>query len=276
MNKLTFLQPVSIRGKIRLGEKRDGGYIIYDKLLPKTDVLLSYGVGWEISFEEDFNRRTNKKVLMFDPTMFGKYIMNFNDFKNLLISFRIGAAFKYLYATWELWRKKKQLEAKNIFFVNEGIAKTRSPQYDTLASHLERFNLQKSSILLKMDIEASEYAVFEDNNVYQCFQHVTQIVIEFHDLKNRIHDLKEIINKLGKDFVLVHIHANNFSETFRLYDFLNDPGDELIVPDVIEVLFVKKDAIEKEDLVEEKTAYPIPGLDYPNNPRKEDHAINFF
>lgn len=171
--------------------------------------------------------------------------------------------------------KKKELEKNDIFFINEGVARSRFYKYDTFTNHIDRFSLQNKKLLLKIDIEGNEYEIFEDKGLYKWLQQATQIIIEFHDLKNRLHDLKEIVDRMGRDFVLAHIHVNNFADTFRIYDFTNKPGADIIVPDVIELLFVKRDQIEEEDLMDEIINYPIHGLDYPNNPNARDHRVNF-
>lgn len=71
MLTLDFLLPVSLSNKMRLGPNEDGGYVVYKPSLYKIDLLLTYGVGWDIDFEIDFYNLTGKKILMYDPTLFG-------------------------------------------------------------------------------------------------------------------------------------------------------------------------------------------------------------
>jgi Methyltransferase FkbM domain len=275
MNNLNFLRPVTINRKKRLGRHFDGGYIVYERLLEQTDILLTYGVGWETSFEEHFNNLTNKTVLMFDPTMFGKYLLDLKLVKQRLLQFRFGAMLSYFHWTWQVWRKKKKLESKNIFFINEGISSIKADKYDTFVNHLERFKLDGKRIILKIDIEGGEYDIFADKTIYSHLAQVNQLIIEFHNLKQRLRDLKAISAELGKSFSLAHIHANNFSPTFTLYDLAGNGEKDVKVPDVLEILWIKADMISKEDISDEITTYPISQLDYPNNPGKPDHAIGF-
>jgi hypothetical protein len=114
MDKLNFLRPVTLKRKKRLGPRRDGGYIVYEPLLRETDALVTYGVGWNIGFEEDFNKLTGKEVRMFDPTMFGQYLLDTKKFKRGLLNFRIGATVRQLWDLWQLWKLKTKLEAKNV------------------------------------------------------------------------------------------------------------------------------------------------------------------
>ena len=53
--------------RIRLGSKRDGGYIIFDGL--KYDHLLSGGIGGSIQFESDFIKKYNVMCDAFDHTI---------------------------------------------------------------------------------------------------------------------------------------------------------------------------------------------------------------
>ena len=58
MENLKFLQPLSVKNKMRIGPKCDGGYVVYIPSLYNVDVLLTYGVGWDINFEVDFYNLT--------------------------------------------------------------------------------------------------------------------------------------------------------------------------------------------------------------------------
>lgn len=65
-------------------------------LLEKTDVLISYGVGWDTDFEEHFNEITGKQVLMFDPTMLSTKILKREFFLGSLKRFKLRSAYIYL------------------------------------------------------------------------------------------------------------------------------------------------------------------------------------
>jgi hypothetical protein len=275
MKKLDFLRPVPLGKKIRVGRNWDGGYILYGPLLAETDALVSYGVGWEISFEEHFSRLTNKTVIMFDPTMFGKYLTDTKFVKTRLLELRLKPAFEHLCMVWRLYKARKKFIQRKIFFVNEGIAAAKSPKYDTFDHHIERYNLQDKQLLLKIDIEAAEYDIFKEGTIYRHLQQVNQIAIELHNLKNRLQEAKAIIMELKKTYLLVHIHPTNFGETFKIYDFETNGADDMIVPDVLELLFVRKDKVQKEDLLSGPIEYPMAGIDYPSNPRKEDIPVKF-
>jgi hypothetical protein len=56
--------------KVRVGRKCDGGYVVLDKLCSGSTVY-AYGIGDDVSFEEDFVQRYNGKARCFDHTVDG-------------------------------------------------------------------------------------------------------------------------------------------------------------------------------------------------------------
>jgi hypothetical protein len=66
------LQVFDVEGytKVRVGRQCDGGYVVLDDLCHDT-TLYSYGIGDDISFEEDYARRYNARVRCFDHTIDG-------------------------------------------------------------------------------------------------------------------------------------------------------------------------------------------------------------
>lgn len=273
MITLDFLKPLPIKNKIRLGSKQDGGYVVYKKALDQTDVLMTYGVGWDVAFEEDFNILTGKEVYMFDPTMFGKYMLDFKTLKKHLVNTKLPAATEYLHRVWKAWRKRKALKKKHVYFVNEGIAAAPRAKYNTFEAHVKQFNLQDKRLLLKIDIENREYNIFGQPAIYQDLGPVNQLIIEIHNLKNRLRTVQQIIQQLRTDFELVHVHGVNSVPTFVLYG--PSPEEDIVVPDTIEVTFVKKGLIDPADVLSERIVYPVSGLDFPNDPGKKDLPLAF-
>ena len=49
-----FLKPFEVDDLIRLGRKEDGGYIISEKVLKNCNILISFGMANDWSFEQDF------------------------------------------------------------------------------------------------------------------------------------------------------------------------------------------------------------------------------
>ena len=115
------------------------------------------------------------------------------------------------------------------------------------------------SIVLKVDIEGSEYRVIDD--ILRHSDIVSALVIEFHHTEPYRSLFLESIAKLKQRYDLVHIHGNN-------YDFVAADG----LPEVLEITFVKN---AKDSGSEKRKSFPIDGLDYPNNVVKEDFRFSF-
>ena len=66
---LKIFNPYKVEGLKRIGNGKDGGYVVHFPSLQYTDCLINYGVGFDVAFEKEFNRITKKPVYAFDPTM---------------------------------------------------------------------------------------------------------------------------------------------------------------------------------------------------------------
>lgn len=270
---LQFLKPTPTSEKMRIGSNYDGGYVVYKPLVNKTDILITYGVGWDTSFEEHFNTITKARVIMFDPTLFGKYIFDGKYFLKLLSKLRLVETFEYVLFTIHCWITLRKFKRKGMKFVNEGLAKSPQEKYDTFGSHLKRYSVGEKEIMLKIDIECNEYEPLLSDEFYAALQNVNQIVIEFHDLKNRLRDLRTIVDRLLLDYHLIHTHGNNYGSTFRIFDSSTEL--DLIFPDTVELTFVRRTKIDERHRLTDELEYPEPGLDFPNNSTKADYKLQF-
>jgi hypothetical protein len=55
--KFQFLKPYKINNLKRYGAKHDGGYIVPEKELIESRGLLSFGYGYDVSFEIDYIKK---------------------------------------------------------------------------------------------------------------------------------------------------------------------------------------------------------------------------
>ena len=55
---------------VRFGKDNDGGYLIEKNSILNSEILISAGISWDYSFEEDYLTKVNKKVFL----LFGKSI----------------------------------------------------------------------------------------------------------------------------------------------------------------------------------------------------------
>jgi hypothetical protein len=159
---------------IRVGDKKDGGYLIPD-ILYKIKYCFSPGVGTNSSFEDNLKKFKIKSFLADGTVQYSgkhdfikKNLNTFNDEKNI---------------TLEDWIRIK-LKKKN-----------------------------SNNLILQMDIEGSEIGVIY-NTRESVLKKFAILIIEFHDFNNicnnfglKIYD--EIFSKLLRNFTICHIHPNN-------------------------------------------------------------------
>ncbi|MFD0763647.1 hypothetical protein ACFQZI_02195 [Mucilaginibacter lutimaris] len=260
-NILKLFRPYEVSGLTRLGHEFDGGYIVHSPSLNDADYLINYGVGYNVVFEKDFYKTTNKPTLAFDPTL--------KDLKPIFEKLFKGQVIYFLrhlknYLGWK--KTEATLPEYKIDFIEEGISDVDTPKYKTFKYHFDKYGLADKSIIFKLDVEGYEYAVFKDETIYPLLNNAVQIYIEFHSLKERLHEAANIIAKLQETHSLVHIHANNHS------DFFNYEGE--MVPDTIEVTFLLNKYLPVKEPSKQK--YPIEGLDRPCHRLKPDPELTFF
>ena len=54
---------------VRFGKDNDGGYLIEKNSILNSEILISAGISWDFSFEEDYLIKVNKKVYCYDHTL---------------------------------------------------------------------------------------------------------------------------------------------------------------------------------------------------------------
>ena len=163
---------------VRVGRPHDGGYVMVDDF-SDTKTIYSCGINDDVSWDLDMTTRSEADIYMYDHTIDGL----------------------------------PQDHVKFHFFRTgiTGIYDQQHPELETLPRLLEKNGHKDDyNILLKMDIEGSEYGVFSEID-RDTLLHFSQIVIEFHSLFSR--ELENVIcytlDRLNATHQLVHVHANN-------------------------------------------------------------------
>ncbi len=66
----SYLAPKSPYDLIRLGSEFDGGYVVSQKVVKKSQMLLTLGNGFNVDFEWDYVKQSQfrKKAIVFDAT----------------------------------------------------------------------------------------------------------------------------------------------------------------------------------------------------------------
>lgn len=201
---LDKLRPVSCdKELIRLGSRRDGGYLVPDDLAG-IKACFSPGVGCSSTFEKDCADR-GMKVFLADG-----FVDQPRQSHELFVFIKkyIGAQSNDHYITIDDWVKLSLPDSQD-------------------------------DLLLQMDIEGSEYDVLlaASDDLLKRFR---IIVIEFHFLdKLRIKSFFQLAShafeKILQSHACVHNHPNNFADSIKYR------GIE--IPKVIELTFLRHDRV---------------------------------
>ena len=97
----------------------------------------------------------------------------------------------------------------------------------------------KGDLLLKMDVEGAEYPILQDVRE-QTLAKFRIIIIEFHYIdqifdRNEFASIKQVFDKLLKQFYIVHIHPNNSGHI--------SARNGIEVPTVLEFTFFRRDRV---------------------------------
>ena len=225
-----LLAPVSMaRVELsRLGNPGgDGGYLIADDGL-EFDVLVSYGILDDVSFELDFVRRyPNTQVHLFDHTI-----------------------------------ERLPEENPSFTFHRQGLGPGKTDQLDSLQSHLQAFATHARCIFLKIDVEGAEYESLLATP-QRAFDRVQQIAIELHNVCWTNKHIIPLLQRLSRDFQVVHVHGNNSGGVLSVAG--------VAVPMVLEVTFLRRNS---HRILSPPPTLPHP-LDRPNDPTKGDIKLEF-
>lgn len=241
--------------KIRVGHPRDGGYVVIEEACLNSDVLYTYGVADDVSFELDFVRRFPdcRNVYLYDHT-----IKEIPEFHPKFRFFQEGVA-----ARWQ-----------------------HDPPLRPMVDHLRKTKDVHENATLKMDVEWAEWEVLAGA---PCLDHFEQIIVELHiipvefrperqtkyfsqffaSVYERINEelfaaYTETIQAINRTHVAVHMHANNslLPMHYKVY------GHDIAIPPLLELTFVNKRLCPK--VVPFTGTLPIEGLDFPCKPYKNE------
>jgi len=215
---------------IRLGPKKDGGYLVPNDL-KNIEACFSPGVGNESGFEKACFEH-NMKIFLADATVGGP---DLNGIKNNFIKKNVGIVSNNNTITLNDWINSSKIE-------------------------------KDSDLLLQMDIEGDEYfsLINLSDHLLNRFR---IIIVEFHKLHNMwLPDFHLLLSytfkKLLQNHTIVHLHPNNCC------GIENRMGVE--IPRVMEFTFLRNDRIKKKkkqlnfphhldkDSIEEKPHISLP------------------
>ncbi len=254
-----FLKPynVDINNLIRIGPNSDGGYVIHKDSIHLTKKIITCGLSDDWKFEKNFTQlNKNCSIIAYDHTVDKDFW--YQRFKKDLIHFFLlkKLRWKKIIKIFDYIDYRKFFDNKNKHYLKKVVKNSIKENEISLHEILQNVN----EIILKIDVEGSEYDILSD--ITKNSKKIISLIIEFHDIKRNLDKIENFIieNKLLK---LIHIHGNNWKDI----DSNGNPND-------IELTFVNIDRINVANEKSEKN-YPIPGIDYKNFKRKEDIKLNF-
>lgn len=185
---------------IRLGRNHDGGYLVSQSDVDKSDLLIGLGINDDWSFEQDFSKRNNVEIYAYDASISQKVFLK-NFIKSLSRFDKPELAVHWLKVI-RLYRKF--FSEKHHHHIEKFVGlSSDNPAHITLAEVLN--DIDHENIFLKIDIESSEYRLLETIITHQ--ERIAGLVIEFHDCDIHLSRIEDFIQQL--DLSIIHIHANN-------------------------------------------------------------------
>jgi len=215
---------------IRLGRNNDGGYVVPIAALESADALMGYGIADDISFERDFSQRFDKLSFGFDC---GVQNIKTDDSRCHFCSECIGTS-KYLY--------KDQ---------------TSSGHISSFSEQLQRLKLTNKKVFIKMDIEGAEFDVMDD--ILKHMGNVTGMVLEIHIPHGNPEKVLKTLSALNRHLVLVHLHGNNYSDSYFDTKYSSEP-----IPKVLELTYINKNLLSFYE-ISKNQKHPKP-IDQPSCP----------
>ena len=239
----SFLKPKKTYKLNRVGRDNDGGYLIGLNSIKRTENLISLGIHDDWSFEKKFSQlNSNVKVFCYDDQTSIKFLIKkiLNNCFFLFFNFQFRKLVSSIVRLIEFIHisKKLKFKKKKISF-----------------GDLEKITENLKNLFVKIDIEGSEYRIFED--ILKIQDKIVCLVIEFHDIDLHMDKIEKFVNKTK--LKLIHIHPNNFCGL-----------DKFGNPTTIEVSF-------ENDPIVEKDLFTIPhNLDQNCNPKGPNINISFY
>jgi hypothetical protein len=180
---LQILGPVTSEFRdsiVRYGNSSDGGYFVVDDI-HQNDVLLSFGVGSDISFEKSLESKLSY-IHFYDHTVTSLPC---------------------------------EISNSQFFPVKVGTG----PSEITIKESLQKLPVAHDFIL-KCDIEGSEWEILSEVDTLDLFK-FRQIIVELHDLQNLVNlesfeQMEAALAKLASTHHLVSIQPNNYGEILNL------------------------------------------------------------
>jgi hypothetical protein len=204
---------------IRIGSKKDGGYLV-PKILNKIKYCFSPGVGQSFAFEKNL-KNYNIHSFLADNTV--EDPSSLND--------------KYDFV-------KKNLNSHN---------DKNNITLENWINNKVKNKKEQNRLLLQMDIEGSEIKIINQSND-NVLRKFSILIIEVHYLnalstKSGLKLFDKFFSKILKNFYIYHMHANNCCGLNKIHQYN--------IPTVIEFGFINNDLIKFKKLLKYKLPHKL-------------------
>lgn len=272
---LSTMRPRALHDLVRVGRSFDGGYVLPERILRATDLLIGLGIETDWSFERAFLNASDARLIALDGTVSLAVFSSrlFADIARVLynaIRFRRGAALDAMLHVrfhvnlcadfaWFFFRPRRT-------FLSKMLMGTRGVNALTWAELRSMWSSESPvpRVFVKMDIEGAEYSVLPQ--LMESSDSVIGLVLEVHDLDKQWQAFDSIRMQLASRFSVVHIHGNNNAPLIS----------GTTVPTVLELTFINRDYLTADELATPTSAvYPREGLDSPCLRGQPDYELSF-
>jgi hypothetical protein len=256
--QLSHLRPVTCASLTRIGNEHDGGYVVPLDAVNASNALLSFGLSHDWTFERDFGKHNDTAIIhCYDHTVSLRTAFQYSigQLLRYILQPRTRAFGKtFTWINYLLFFRANRIHFRQrIWRDNEDNSATVDDAFSRLPAN--------SQIFVKMDIEGGEYRVLSD--LLRHSQNIVAIAIEFHDVDILPDSFNSLVEKIKRDFYVVHIHGNNMGGLAPFH-----------FPIAPEITFLSKRFFKTPPLPS-LLEYPVPELDRPNHPRLPDFTFEF-
>jgi hypothetical protein len=258
LSSFPSLRPKPPNDLLRIGGSHDGGYLISKSAVSKSRYLLSFGLSYDIEFENDFvNFDSNPRIgYMYDAST--KPYSPEKIFSVILACIRYVSYRPALNFLSFLKKRKSLLRTGSVFF-RTNVSDSPNKSCVTLTQSLLAITETKEKdIFLKIDIEGDEILILPE--IVDNLDFFSGIVLEFHRASAFWSMMTSFIESLKEGgMFLDHIHVNNYGNL-----------SPKLLPNVIELSF-SRTTLRNESV----KRLPIKSIDSPNSPLRSDYEVIF-
>jgi hypothetical protein len=256
--QLSDFHPVACETLARIGSPNDGGYVVPLDAVKMSGALLSFGLAHDWTFERDFKKHNAAAIVhCYDHTVSFPTVLGYSFGQLLRAVVRLNADHLRKAFAWidylVFFRTDRIHFRRRVWRNRQDNSVTVDDAFDRLPKAIPTF--------VKVDIEGSEYRILDD--LLRHSADITALAIEFHGVDVVPELFNSFVEKIKRDFYIVHIHGNNLGGLAPFH-----------FPIAPEITFLNKRFFGSTPSLSSRK-YPIPELDRPNYSGLPDFALEF-